>query len=92
MNGTILNINGMDGGYARHTGTVNNTARMAIVGKGGDSQMGSADHPAQMGQTGFRGSPSIGFGAGGNGVAGSNQANTSGGDGADGVVIVYEYY
>ena len=61
-----------------------------VSGGGGASMYGSGG--AQMTSTNTNGNDGAGFGGGGSGVASyDDTSNYTGGDGTDGVVIVYEY-
>lgn len=82
--GGDINVRGQSGGTGGSTDTV------GVSGFGGSSFMGGGAGPAQSNDvTGFVGGN---YGGGGSGGTPDSNANNAGGAGADGIVIVTEYY
>lgn len=86
--GGNINIAGSDGGYTNYVG-----ASDCRVGGGGASML-SPSHGSRYSANAITGNDGTVYGMGGQGSCNENNNSTArlGGDGADGVIIIYEVY
>lgn len=82
--GGDLNFQGQSGFFS-----ISNSATVGMSGIGGPNRFGAGGAGRQSHGTGF--APLAGYAGGGGGAASVGAGNNAGGDGTDGVIIVWEY-
>ena len=86
--GGDLNLAGSDGWHGIIFGT---GATTGVAGRGGDSFYGKGGF-TESSSASTTGNPGTGYGSGGSGGLTTSNVDRAGGDGAAGIVIVYEYF